>query len=123
MEISGAAFQVPPINVRKRIPEEAILDVVEQIAHLFSPHKIILFGSYTYGNPHPESDVDLLVVIDTQLRESLQAIQICQKISYRFGLDLIVYSPERLAERLRLGDSFLQEIVNRGKTLYEASDR
>src|SRR5450759_765364 len=123
MEISGAAFQVPPINVRKRIAEEAILDVVEQIAHLFSPHKIIRFGSYAYGNPHPESDVDLLVVIDTQLRESLQAIQICQKISYRFGLDLIVYSPERLAERLRLGDSFLQEIVNRGKTLYEASNR
>jgi len=123
METSGAANQVLPINVRKRIPNEAILDVVDQIAHSFSPQKIILFGSYAYGNPHPESDVDLLVVIATSLRESLQAVQICQKINYRFGLDLIVYTPERLAERLSLGDSFLQEIINRGKILYEASDR
>ena len=122
MESTGAAIRVPPINVRKRIPEEAILDVVNQIACLFSPQKIILFGSYVYGNPHPESDIDLLVVMNTSLRETLQAVQICQRINYRFGLDLIVYTPERLAERLSLGDSFLQEISKRGKILYEAAD-
>lgn len=68
---------------------------------------------------HGESDVDLLVVMDTQLKEIEQAVQICQAIDYHFGLELIVRKPETLERRLQLGDFFLREIVNRGKTLYE----
>ncbi len=122
MEITGAALRVPPINTRQRIPEEAIQDIVEQIAHKFSPLKIILFGSYAYGSPRPESDVDLLVIMKTHLRQTQQAVQICQKIEYQFGLDLIVYTPANLAQRLEWGDSFLKEIVNRGKVMYERPD-
>ncbi len=122
MEITGAALRVPPVNIRQRIPEEAIRDVVEQIVHQFSPIKIILFGSYAYGTPRPESDVDILVIMETPLRETQQAVQICQKIEYRFGLDLIVYTPARLAQRLEWGDSFLKEIVRRGIVLYERPD-
>lgn len=121
MEINGAALKVPPVNIRQSIPEAAILDVAQQIAQLFMPQKIILFGSYAYGTPQPESDVDLLVVMNTQIREVEQAVKICQKINYRFGLDLIVYTPERLAQRLDWGDSFLREVVNRGKILYESA--
>ncbi len=122
MEITGAALRVPPINNRQRIPEEAIQDIVEQIALKFSPLKIILFGSYAYGTPRSESDVDLLVIMETELRETQQAIQICQKIEYRFGLDLIVFTPARLAQRIDKGDSFLKEIVSRGKVIYERPD-
>ena len=49
----------------------AIRDVVKQIAEQFKPEKIILFGSYAYGKPRPESDVDLLVIMSTPLRLSL----------------------------------------------------
>jgi predicted nucleotidyltransferase len=49
---------VPTIDKRKRIPQEAIDRVVEQIVEKFKPQKIILFGSYARGNPRPESDVD-----------------------------------------------------------------
>ncbi len=116
-----ATVVVPPITVRKRIPKAAIDDVVRQIAAKFNPQKIILFGSYAYGRPHRESDVDLLVVMDTP-GELRQAAEICQQIEYHFGLDLIVYTPGNLAARLKMGDSFLQDITFGGKVLYENTD-
>lgn len=116
------AMRVPSINVRERIPQDAIDDVVEQIATQFQPKQIILFGSYAYGQPRPESDVDLLVVMETPLREKEQRWQIRQAINYNFGLDLIVRKPEVLAQRLEWGDFFLREITERGKVMYESVD-
>jgi predicted nucleotidyltransferase len=113
-------IEVPTVDKRKRIPQEAIDEVVQQIAEKFHPQKIILFGSYARGRPRPESDVDLLVVMDTPMREVEQAIQICQQIDYRFGLDLIVRTPERLTERLKMGDWFLRDILEEGKVVYES---
>ncbi len=60
---------VPTIDVRKRIPQVVIHRLARQIAKQFKPQKIILFGSYARGKPRPESDVDLLVVMNTKLRE------------------------------------------------------
>ena len=114
---------VPTIDKRKHIPQKAIDEVVQQIVEKFKPQKIILFGSYARGNPSPESDVDMLVVMDTPLKEVQQAIQICQQIEYRFGLDLIVHTPKHLAERLKMGDWFLRDVVKEGKVLYESGSR
>jgi predicted nucleotidyltransferase len=113
-------IEVPTIDERERIPQAAIDEVVRQIAEKFHPQKIILFGSYARGNPRPESDVDMLVVMDTPLKEVEQAIEICQQIEYRFGLDLIVRTPERLQERLEMGDWFLRDVVEEGKVVYES---
>src|SRR6266487_5623285 len=110
-----AVINVPTIDKRKRIPQKAIDQVVEQIVEKFKPQKIILFGSYARGNPRPESDVDLLVVMDTPLKEIQQAIQISQEIEYRFGLDLIVHTPKYLAERLKIGDWFLRDVLKEAK--------
>ena len=115
--------KVPTVDKRKRIPQKAIDQVVQQIVEKFKPQKIILFGSYARGNPRPESDVDLLVVMETPLREVQQAIQISQEIEYRFGLDLIVHTPNYLAERLKLGDWFLRDVLKEGKVLYDAGTR
>jgi predicted nucleotidyltransferase len=49
----------PNVSERRRIPMRAIRAVAKQIADTFHPDKIILFGSYAYGKPCPESDVDL----------------------------------------------------------------
>jgi len=117
------AVKVPPITRRRRVPDRAIKATIAQIVERFQPDRIILFGSYAYGEPRPESDVDLLVVMDTHLRETEQAVRICQAIEYHFGLDLIVHTPVSLAKRLELGDPFLKEIVQKGKVLYETSDR
>jgi predicted nucleotidyltransferase len=116
-----SVVNVPTIDKRERIPQEAIDQVVQQIVEEFKPQKIILFGSYARGNPRPESDVDLLVVMETPLKDVQQAIQICQKIEYRFGLDLIVHTPNNLAERIKMGDWFLRDVLKEGKVLYESS--
>jgi predicted nucleotidyltransferase len=96
----------------------AIEDVVNQIAMSFHPKSITLFGSYAYGEPGPQSDVDLLVVMETQLSGARQAALILQAISYRFGMDLLVYTPQNLATRLAWGDPFLKEITGQGRVLY-----
>ncbi|MBI5031516.1 MAG: nucleotidyltransferase domain-containing protein [Chloroflexi bacterium] len=105
-------------NGRRRIPVRVIRATVKQIAAQFNPEKIILFGSYAYGKPKPESDVDLLVVMDTPLRPSEQAAQIVRAIDYHFGMDLLVRRPRQIQERVALGDSFLREITEKGKVVY-----
>jgi predicted nucleotidyltransferase len=114
------AIHVPPVTQRKRIPQKAIDDVLRQIIEKFHPQKIILFGSYAHGNPRPESDLDLLVVMETKQKPVRQEIEICQNLDYDFGLDLLVYTPKMLNERIGLGDSFLREIVRDGEVVYES---
>ncbi len=117
--LSATPVEVLPITKRTRIPQQAIDYLVRQIADNFQPRKIILFGSYAYGTPRPESDVDLLVIMETPLKEVEQEIHICQKIEHHFGLDLLVRTPATLEKRLKLGDPFLKEIIQKGKVLYE----
>ena len=117
-----STIPVLDINRRQRIPAEAIDDVVRQIAEKFKPQKIILFGLYARQQPRPESDVDLLVVMDTPLTETEQSVRILQAINYHFGLDLLVRKPDSLSRRLKLGDPFLQEIVREGVVVYERID-
>ncbi len=107
----------------RRIDRRKIDVVVKQIAEKFQPERIILFGSHADGNPKPESDVDLLVVMETSLHNSAQAALIARAIDYHFGLDLLVRRPQQLAKRLKLGDFFLQEVMARGKVLYERTDQ
>lgn len=118
-----SAVYVPPVTRRKRIPQKAIVDVVRQIAEKFHPQKIILFGSYARGDFRPESDVDLLVVMETNLKETRQALEIEQSLEMDlFGLDLLVKTPKILQERLEQGDWFLREILRDGKVMYERAD-
>lgn len=98
-----------------------ISDLTSQIARDFEPHKIILFGSHAYGQPGESSDVDLLVVLPFNGKPVRKAIEIRNKIKPRVPLDLIVRTPEQLAERLAQNDWFMREIVEKGRTLYEAN--
>jgi len=116
------SLSAPTVDVRTRIPEETIQELVRQIADAFHPARIYLFGSYAYGKPRPESDVDLLVVMETSQRETRQALQIRQHVNPLFGVDILVYTPSRLEQRLALGDSFLKEIVENGILIYESTD-
>ena len=116
-----ARLAVPTVDVRKSIPLNIIYALAQQIAEKFHPQRIVLFGSYAYGRPQPESDVDLLVIMETPLKESVQARQIRQALNVLFGLDVIVYTPRNLAQRVAWGDSFLQEILAQGVVLYEST--
>src|SRR5262249_23455249 len=91
------------------------------VASRFHPEKIILFGSYAYGRPLKDSDVDILIVMPTR-NELDQAVKICLAVEYHFPLDLLVRTPKNLAWRLAEGDSFLRGVVDRGKVLYEKAN-
>ncbi len=117
------SISVPTVDVRKRIPEEVIRELARRIIEKFHPRRIILFGSYAYGHPRPESDVDLLVVMETPLRETQQALEIRQYLKPLFGVDILVYIPKHLEQRLAWGDPFLREIVERGIILYESTEQ
>jgi len=104
------------------IPMCVIRRFAQQVAERFAPEKIILFGSYAYGTPHADSDVDILVVMPAR-NELDQAMRLRLDVDYHFPLDLLVRTPKNLAWRLAEGDSFLNEVVAKGKVLYEKNDR
>jgi uncharacterized protein len=103
------------------IPTRVIRKFARDVAERFRPDKIILFGSYAYGVPHDDSDVDILVVMPAW-NEISKASRICQTIPHSFPLDLIVRTPKNLNWRLKEGDWFLREIVAKGKVLYAQAD-
>ena len=120
--MADTSLAVPTIDKRQRIPQKVIKELARRIAEQFNPQRIILFGSYAYGQPSPESDVDILVIMPTRLPESQQALNIRQALNPLFGVDILVHTPENLSQRIAWGDSFLKEIVERGITLYESAD-
>ena len=96
----------------------AIRKYARQVAERFRPEKIILFGSFAYGRPNADSDVDLLVVMPGR-NQLDQAAKIYLEIPAPFPLDLIVRTPRKLNQRLTNGDLFTNYIVSNGKILYE----
>jgi predicted nucleotidyltransferase len=100
------------------IPMRVIRRFARQVAERFRPDKIILFGSYAYGTPHQDSDVDILVVMPCR-NQLDQAVKIELACDPPFPLDIIVRKPHNLRWRLEEGESFHTEIVTRGKVLYE----
>ncbi|HTU17707.1 MAG TPA: nucleotidyltransferase domain-containing protein [Gemmataceae bacterium] len=100
------------------IPMAVIRRYARQIAERFHPDKIILFGSYAYGQPHEDSDVDLLVIMPARNQHD-QAVKIRWELPAPFAMDLIVRTPKNLKWRLEDGDSFHTEITTKGKVLHE----
>ena len=84
------------------VPRAAIRRLAQEIAERFQPERIILFGSYAYGKPNADSDVDLLVVMPAW-NEISKAARIYQSIDRPFTVDLLVRTPQRLARRLAWG--------------------
>ena len=98
-----------------------IRQVMERIVRHFRPRRVILFGSYAAGAPTPDSDVDLLVEMDTRLCSVEQAVAIRRAVELPFPTDLLVRTPQQIAERLALGDVFWKNVVTKGLVLYEAA--
>jgi predicted nucleotidyltransferase len=93
------------------------------VAKQFRPRKIILFGSYAYGKPTEDSDVDLLVVMNrTRYRGERMSLRIRHAVDRNFPMDLLVRTPADVTKRLRWGDCFMREIVEKGKVMYEVAD-
>jgi predicted nucleotidyltransferase len=92
-----------------------------RIAERFRPNKIILFGSFAYGTPRLDSDVDLMVVMPA-VNDFSQAVRIRYALPAPFPMDLLVRTPDELRRRVEDADWFLREVVEKGKVLYDAND-
>ncbi|PSN16578.1 hypothetical protein C7293_01790 [filamentous cyanobacterium CCT1] len=92
-----------------------------QIAEQFNPDRIILFGSYAYGEPTEDSDVDLLVILPFEGYPFRKASEILRITDPDFAVDLLARTPEQFQEQLESGDFFFQEIYKEGKVLHETA--
>ena len=100
--------------------KEGLSKVIRQIVEQFYPQRIVLFGSYAYGEPHEGSDLDLLVVMETEENPLHAAARIAASIEHPFPLDILVIRPSDLEVSLEQGNVFETEVIKKGITLYEA---
>lgn len=100
---------------------EQILTLSERIAQEFRPELIILFGSYAYGTPSDDSDIDILVVLPFEGKPTHKALEILKKIDPKIPVDLLVRSPEQVKERINNNDWFMREVFEKGQRLYVAN--
>lgn len=101
--------------------KQTIKNITDKIAEEFNPAKIILFGSYGWGMPDEESDIDLFIIKETSDRR-IDRERAVRKIIFGIEtpLDILVYTPDEVSRRLAFEDPCISEIVIKGKTLYEA---
>lgn len=97
-----------------------IKPLVSKIVDKYNPEKVYLFGSYAWGNPTIDSDVDLFIVKNTtesqkERKRKLRSLLFGSGIPF----DLFVYTPNEIKERLDMGDFFINDIIEKGKVLYE----
>jgi predicted nucleotidyltransferase len=104
------------------ISAEDILAYVKRIAERFAPHRVILFGSYAYGRPNEDSDVDLLVVTTNSKIGPRAAVEIRARIPAPFPLDLLVRNAATIQKRIAWNDFFLDEVTKKGIVLHAADD-
>ena len=101
--------------------KKIINEVVEKIKKEYEPEKIILFGSYAYGNPTEDSDIDLFIIKNTDKRWVDRFVDV-SRIVYRPGLHIsispMVYTPGEVKDRLAIGDQFVKEVLTRGEVFY-----
>lgn len=95
------------------------------------PEKIILFGSYAYGQPSENSDIDILVVTDDETIPSsftekskiyLRISMTISDIKKEFPVDLIVHTKAMYRRFLETDSLFAREIQTKGKVLYEKNN-
>lgn len=98
---------------------EAIRDLSARIAADFAPDRIILFGSYAYGTPSDDSDVDLLVILPFEGKGFRKSLEILNAVDPRFPVDLIARRPDDTDRRYSQGDPLIREALDRGSVLYE----
>lgn len=105
------------------LTKKQINDFGARLAKEFQPEKVILFGSYAYGRPGADSDVDVLVIMPLTGSPVDKSVEMRLKLMPSFPLDLLVRSPATIKKRLAIGDGFIQDILDKGKVLYENAHR
>ncbi|HEY4579398.1 MAG TPA: nucleotidyltransferase domain-containing protein [Candidatus Acidoferrales bacterium] len=112
---------IPPSPVRISPPPADWLPVIiERIVRRFAPVRIILFGSHARGEARPDSDLDLLVVLPKASDRRRAAVEIMSSLSdLPVSKDIIVSTPEHLAERGHVNGLVYKAALEEGQVIYE----
>jgi predicted nucleotidyltransferase len=102
------------------VDPEVLDTMVERIVEQFHPERIILFGSQAHGDAHEDSDVDLLVVMDTERHPIEVAGDIGAALERPFALDILVRTPTDIEERFARGNRFVTDVLTHGHVLYDS---
>lgn len=102
----------------KKLPA-GVQRIMQKIVEDHCPEKIILFGSYAWGTPTKDSDLDFFIIKKTgDTRKTARMID-GSLFPREYPMDILVYTPKRVRERLAMGDSFIKQVVTSGTVLYE----
>jgi uncharacterized protein len=97
-----------------------INDIVSRIATQFDPDMIIMFGSYAAGTPNNDSDLDLLVITETDLPLQRRSFDIQKSlIGTRLSIDILVYTRKEFEQGKNVKHSFLNNAIKTSELLYE----
>ena len=99
----------------RRVGRNQIKSYCRVLAREFRPQKIILFGSYAYGNPSKDSDVDLVVIMPFRGSDTRKVVQMLTRVGAPFPMDFLLWKPERTQRT----DYFTREVLSHGKVMYE----
>ena len=106
-----------PRNFKKSYQRE-IKKITEQIVKKYKPEKIILFGSFAYGKPKENSDVDLLLIKKTKEKFLKRIFEVAKIIRSSLGTDTLVYTPKEWSQALKEENYFIKEINQKGRLIY-----
>jgi len=100
-----------------------IREVARRIGETIGAERVILFGSHAKGHAADDSDVDLLIIAESDLPRHKRSRDLYKLFQpHPFAMDLIVYTPEEVARANRSEVSFVSTVLREGKTLYVRGD-
>ncbi|MBM4136106.1 MAG: nucleotidyltransferase domain-containing protein [Nitrospirota bacterium] len=100
--------------------ESYLKNIVDKIINNFNPDKIILFGSYAYGHPTVDSDMDIMIVMDTDEKPHKRAVSV-RKVLKGIGIpkDIIVKTPEEFERFKDIVGTIVYPAAHKGRIIYE----
>lgn len=109
---------------RRQVTNRLLAEISNRIVRAFHPDKVVLFGSYAYGKPHVYSDIDLFVIMRSSERMARRIMKV-DKVARvpRLPMDILVFTPAEVRARRARGDSFVEEVLTKGRVLYQRGRR
>ena len=102
---------------RKNLKKE-LKRIIDTIIRNYSPEKIILFGSLAKGDIYKWSDIDLIIIKFTNDDPWERTVKVDRFIDHKIPIDILIYTPEEVRQRLVMNDYFVKEFSEKGKVLY-----
>ncbi len=106
---------------RKKLLWQELGKIVEVLKAKYKPEKIILFGSLARGEIKEWTDIDLVIIKQTNKDPWQRTKEVDKFIKHTLPVDLLIYTPREVKERLSMNDFFVKEFIEKGKVVYEST--